>query len=63
MEVLERNGFEVLLPDFRCCGIARLSSGAIDRIEADIRFNIRIISELVEEKVPVVFQRAEVPWQ
>ncbi len=55
VEVLERNGFEILLPDFRCCGIARLSSGAIDRIEADIRFNVRIMSQLAEEKVPVVF--------
>lgn len=55
VEVLERNGFEVLLPDFRCCGIARLSSGAIDRIEQDIRFNVRILSQLAEEKVPVIF--------
>ena len=55
VEVLERNGFEVLLPDFRCCGIARLSSGAVDRIEGDIRFNLRILSQLAEEGVPVVF--------
>ncbi len=55
VEVLERNGFEVLLPDFRCCAIARLSSGAIDRIEGDIRFNLRILSQLAEEGVPVVF--------
>jgi anaerobic glycerol-3-phosphate dehydrogenase C subunit len=55
VEVLERNGFEVLLPDFRCCTIARLSSGVIDRIEGDIRFNLRILSQLAEEGVPVVF--------
>jgi anaerobic glycerol-3-phosphate dehydrogenase C subunit len=55
VEVLERNGFEVSLPDFRCCGIARLSSGCVEKIEPDIRFNIRIISQLAEKGVPVVF--------
>jgi anaerobic glycerol-3-phosphate dehydrogenase C subunit len=55
VEVLERNGFEVLLPDFRCCGIARLSSGAVEKIESDIRFNVRVISQLAEEGVPLVF--------
>jgi Fe-S oxidoreductase len=55
VEVLERNGFEVLLPEFRCCGIARLSSGAIQQVEKDVQYNIRAISELAEKGVPVVF--------
>jgi anaerobic glycerol-3-phosphate dehydrogenase C subunit len=55
IEVLERNGFEVLLPDFRCCGIARLSSGALDRIEEDIRSNVRTIAQLADEGIPIVF--------
>jgi Fe-S oxidoreductase len=55
VEVLERNGFEVLLPDFRCCAVARLSSGAIDQIEGNIRFNLRIMSQLATEGIPVVF--------
>jgi anaerobic glycerol-3-phosphate dehydrogenase C subunit len=55
VEVLERNGFEVLLPEFRCCGIARLSSGAFARVESDIRHNVRILSALVEKGVPVIF--------
>ncbi|MGA3174293.1 MAG: anaerobic glycerol-3-phosphate dehydrogenase subunit C [Syntrophorhabdales bacterium] len=55
VEVLERNGFEVLLPDFRCCGIARLSSGAIDGVAEDLRFNLRTLSGLAEKGIPVVF--------
>jgi anaerobic glycerol-3-phosphate dehydrogenase C subunit len=55
VEVLERNGFEVRLPEFRCCGIARLSSGAIKQVEEDVKYNIRAISELAEKGVPVVF--------
>jgi Fe-S oxidoreductase/FAD/FMN-containing dehydrogenase len=32
IDVLERNGFEVVLPEYRCCGLAALSLGA--RMEA-----------------------------
>lgn len=55
VEVLEKNGFEVLLPDFRCCGIARLNSGAIAKVEKDIKFNLRKLSELVQKGIPTIF--------
>ncbi|MBM4331632.1 MAG: anaerobic glycerol-3-phosphate dehydrogenase subunit C [Deltaproteobacteria bacterium] len=55
VEVLERNDFEVLLPDFRCCGIARLSAGAIDKVEEDIKFNLRKLCELVQKGIPIIF--------
>jgi FAD/FMN-containing dehydrogenase/Fe-S oxidoreductase len=32
IEILERNGFEVVIPEYRCCGLAALSLGA--RMEA-----------------------------
>ena len=55
IEVLERNGFEVLLPDVRCCGIARLSSGAIDKVEGDMKHNLAKLAELTEKGIPIVF--------
>jgi Fe-S oxidoreductase len=58
VEILEKNGFEVLLPDLRCCGVARLSSGAIDQIGDDIRFNISKLSEFVDKGIPIVFSES-----
>ncbi|MCK9363287.1 MAG: anaerobic glycerol-3-phosphate dehydrogenase subunit C [Syntrophales bacterium] len=58
VEILEKNGFEVLLPDFRCCGIARLSSGALSAVEEDIKFNIRKLSEFADKNIPIIFSES-----
>ena len=55
VEVLEHNGFEVLLPDFRCCGVARLSSGAVNAVSEDVRSNVRMLAGLSAKGIPVVF--------
>jgi len=55
VEVLERNGFEVLLPDFRCCGIARINSGAIRPVMEDIRANIQKMAGLIGQGLSIVF--------
>ena len=58
VEILEKNGFEVLLPDFRCCGIARLSSGAIGAVEDDVKFNISKLLEFTDKNIPIVFSES-----
>jgi len=58
VEILEKNGFDVLVPDFRCCGIARLSSGAIGAVEEDIKFNIRKLLEFTDKNIPVIFSES-----
>jgi anaerobic glycerol-3-phosphate dehydrogenase C subunit len=55
LEVLERNGFHVLTPDFKCCGIARVNSGAIQPVMEDIRTNIREMARLVDQGFSIVF--------
>jgi len=55
IEVLERNGFEVLIPDFRCCGIARINSGAIKMVREDIQTNVEKMSSLVSQGLSIVF--------
>ena len=55
LEVLERNGFHVLIPDFKCCGIARVNSGAIQPVMQDIRTNIREMARLVDQGFSIVF--------
>ncbi len=55
LEVLERNGFHVLIPDFKCCGIARVTSGAIQPVIEDMRTNIREMARLVDQGLRIVF--------
>lgn len=55
VEVLERNGYEVLLPDFQCCGIARINSGAINKVMKDVQTNVERMASLVEQGLSIVF--------
>jgi anaerobic glycerol-3-phosphate dehydrogenase C subunit len=55
LEVLEQNGYHVLLPDFRCCGIARISSGAIHHVMEDIQTNVKKIASLVDQGLRIIF--------
>lgn len=55
VDVLERNGFEVLLPDFQCCGIARINSGAINKVMEDVQTNVERMASLVEQGLSFVF--------
>ncbi len=55
IEVLERNGFEVLLPGFDCCGIARINSGAIHPVLRDIQSNVNTMASLVQQGLSIVF--------
>jgi glycerol-3-phosphate dehydrogenase subunit C len=55
VEVLERNGFEVLLPDFQCCGIARINSGAIHQVMKDVRTNLERMASFVDQGLSIVF--------
>ncbi len=55
MEVLEHNGFDVLIPDFRCCGIARINTGSIKQVMQDIEINVQKMASFVEQGLPIVF--------
>lgn len=55
VDVLEQNGLKVIMPEFRCCGIARISAGAQHQIIEDIRFNISLLHEYASRGVPIIF--------
>ncbi|MBE0585581.1 MAG: anaerobic glycerol-3-phosphate dehydrogenase subunit C, partial [Desulfofustis sp.] len=55
IEVLEHNDIKVIMPEFKCCGIARISSGGQDRIMADIEENIRLLRTYTEKGIPILF--------
>jgi anaerobic glycerol-3-phosphate dehydrogenase C subunit len=55
IEVLEHNGIRVILPEVKCCGIARISAGGQDKILDDIYYNIALLSEYTAQGIPIVF--------
>ncbi|MBT8361654.1 MAG: anaerobic glycerol-3-phosphate dehydrogenase subunit C, partial [Deltaproteobacteria bacterium] len=55
IDVLEHNDIKVILPEFRCCGIARISSGAQDKILDDITYNLSRLAAYTERGIPILF--------
>lgn len=55
IEVLEHNGIRAILPQFKCCGIARISAGGQDRIIDDINYNIALLSEYTAQGIAIIF--------
>ncbi|MEW6507152.1 MAG: anaerobic glycerol-3-phosphate dehydrogenase subunit C [Bacteroidota bacterium] len=55
IEVLQKLGYEVILPEWKCCNIAKLSYGNIKDAEDEINFNINALIPYVEHKIPIVF--------
>jgi anaerobic glycerol-3-phosphate dehydrogenase C subunit len=55
VEVLEQNGFDVVVPEFHCCGISKINSGAIRRAMADLKANAERMSSFAEQGIDVVF--------
>jgi glycerol-3-phosphate dehydrogenase subunit C len=54
-EVLERNGFGLEVPEFECCGIARISSGGLGRALKGVEENVNRLAALAEKGTPVIF--------
>ncbi|MCG6931679.1 MAG: anaerobic glycerol-3-phosphate dehydrogenase subunit C, partial [Desulfofustis sp.] len=55
IEVLEHNGVKIIMPEFKCCGIARISSGGQDQILGDINFNIGLLAQYTKKGIPILF--------
>ena len=55
IDVLEHNGVKIILPEFKCCGIARISAGAQDQIIDEIHHNINLLQEYTERNIPIIF--------
>ena len=53
-KVLERLGFQVVVPDVRCCGRPMLSKGMMDRARANARFNVDTVYPYVERGAKLV---------
>ncbi len=58
IQILRKMGFDVVLPDWQCCSIARLSYGNLKDSRDDINFNMKVLLPYVEQRIPIVFSSA-----
>lgn len=54
VEVLERNGVTVAVPEQRCCGMPYLDSGDAEGMQAALRYNVARLLPLVRQGYDVV---------
>ncbi len=54
VEVLEKNGYEVLVPKQVCCGMPFLDGGEIDKATKNMEENVRNFKAIVESNIPVL---------
>lgn len=54
VEVLEKNGVEVAVPEQRCCGMPYLDSGDMEGMQASLRHNVARLLPLVRRGYDVV---------
>jgi len=53
--VLEHNGFEVVLPPQRCCGLPLIGNGAVLAARPQAEYNMAHLRPLVAKGIPVIF--------
>lgn len=54
VEVLEHNGFEVVLPPQKCCGLPLIANGDLKAAAGHGRYNLEHLREWAEQGVPIV---------
>ena len=54
VELLEACGFEVLLPEKRCCGRPLISEGMLDRAVENATYNIDALRGYADEGIPII---------
>ena len=55
IDVLEHNNIKIILPEFKCCGIARINAGAQGQIIDDINYNINLLHKYTAKNIPIIF--------
>jgi len=53
--VLEHNGFEVILPPQRCCGLPLIGNGELDEARGWAEYNVAQLRPYAEQGIPIVF--------
>ena len=54
LKVMERNGYEVIVPEIKCCGVAKISSGSGPAQKQSAQYNVNTMLSLIKKGYPVI---------
>lgn len=54
LKVMEKNGCEVIVPEIKCCGVAKISSGSGKAQKQSARYNVNNLLSLIKKGYPVI---------
>jgi len=57
-QILTKLGYDVILPKWKCCNVAKLSYGNFDGAQDDINFNVAVLMPYIDNGIEVVFSSA-----
>jgi Fe-S oxidoreductase len=57
-QILNKLGYDVILPNWKCCNVAKLSYGNMKNSFSDIEYNIKVLLPYVNQNIPVLFTGA-----
>ena len=55
---LEGLGYRVIVPNWKCCNIAKITYGNFSGIEKDLDFNKKTLLPFAEENIPILYTSA-----
>ena len=58
IKLLEKLGYNVIVPNWRCCNIAKMTYGDLNGSQKDIEFNKKNLLPYAEKKIPILFTSA-----
>jgi anaerobic glycerol-3-phosphate dehydrogenase C subunit len=58
IQMLNKLGFEAILPDWKCCNVAKLSYGNFKDSLGDIEYNVETLLPYAKRDIPIVFTSA-----
>jgi FAD/FMN-containing dehydrogenase/Fe-S oxidoreductase len=58
IKLLQKLGYRVIVPSWRCCNIAKITYGDLEGSQKDIEFNSNILFPYAEQKIPILFTSA-----
>ncbi len=55
LQILQGNGLEVLIPEVKCCAMARINAGAASKVMGQLRQNLRALAPFAKSGIPILF--------
>jgi len=57
-QILEKLGYKIILPDWKCCNVAKISYGNLKNALPEIEYNLKVLKPYVEKNIPIIFTSA-----